>query len=186
MGKRTNTNVKKIKKGRYRRRFTSPVGMRSRRRFNPPRYPERTVPDMSYEFVGRDEIPVRYSTRLTSDNFEEIDVRHRPYFEAGDLPIDPVVFSRLRRNMSERQRRKYLQSEERLLRQRKEEEQMILDEAFAIYPETGEAAKMLRNRYIKEREREIRDHDEEQFRLSERRRQLKKKKKKTNKPKTSH
>ena len=151
MGKRTNTNVKKIKKGRYRRRITSPVGMRSRIRFNQPTYPGRSESDMSYEFVGMDEIPVPYSTRLTSDNFEQIDVRPRPYFAEGDLPIDPVVFSRLRRNMSERQRRKYLQSEERLLRQRKEEEQMILDEAFAIYPETGEAAKMLRNRYMKER-----------------------------------
>ena len=169
MVRRVSSPQKKKKKyrRRYLRRITSPVILRNYGRFNPPVPPERSDSTFSYDFIDEfDMIPQRHTT----DDFVEISppmnmrpvyAEERPVY-VEELPINPRTFSE----------RRYQEATDRVLRLQKEEEEMIRREAFSIYPERGETAKFLRKRYIKEREREIRDEEEEEFRRSERKRRL--------------
>ena len=171
MVRRVSSPQKKKRKyrRRYLRRVTSPVIMRNYRRFNPPVPPERSGSNFSYDFV--DEFDM-FPQRHTTDDFVEISppIHIRPVYRE-ELPINPGTFTRPSRPLTYSERR-YQEATDRVLRLQKEEQGMITREAFSIYPERGEAAKMLRNRYVKEREREIRDEEEEEFLRSERRRQL--------------
>ena len=172
MGRRSSSPQKKKRKyrRRYLRRVTSPVIMRNYRRFNPPVPPERSDSTFSYELLDDD--LTMTPQRITSDDYVQIykPIPMRPVY-TNELPINPRTFTRPRRPLTYMERR-YQEATDRVLRLQREEEEMIKREAFSIYPERGEAAKFLRNRYIKEREREIRDEEEEAFRRSERRRRL--------------
>ena len=172
MGRRSSSPQKKKRKyrRRYLRRVTSPVIMRNYMRLNPPEPPERSDSTFSYDLL-EDDLTMT-PQRVMSDDYVQIykPIPMRPVY-TNELPINPRTFTRPQRPLTYMERR-YQEATDRVLRLQREEDEMIEREAFSLYPERGETAKLLRNRYMKAREREIRDEEEEEFRRSERRRRL--------------